>query len=78
MRPFLSRLDRRIVLLALAGFFGLFCAILGGSWFVAGKGAILAGVPASLAEAVACAAGGSAVLLWAVARIRGEWRANRS
>lgn len=65
-----SRLAGRIVLHALAGVFGLLCVVIGGSWFAAGKGAIVAGFPGSLDEAVACAAGGIAVLLWAVARIR--------
>lgn len=55
---------------ALSLIFGLLCIVLGGSWFVAGKGAILAGFPASTAEAVACAAGGIAVALWAADRLR--------
>jgi len=55
---------------ALAGVYGLFCLAVGGSWFVAGKGAIVAGFPSSLAEAAACSAGGVAVTLWAAFRLR--------
>lgn len=56
----------------MAGLFGLFCGALGISWFVAGPGALLRGFPHSLGEAVASAAGGMAVVFWAIRRIRGE------
>jgi hypothetical protein len=52
--------------------FGLACVGIGASWFAAGKGAILADFPTSAVEAVACTAGGVAVMLWAVARILRE------
>ena len=52
--------------------FGLSCVGIGASWFAAGKGAILANFPTSTAEAVACTAGGAAVMIWAVARILRE------
>ena len=59
-----------IVRYRLALIFGLLCVALGGAWFVAGKGAILGGFPASTAEALACAAGGIAVALWAACRLK--------
>lgn len=62
----------RLLAYALAALFGLFCLVVGGSWFVLGKGAIVAGFPGSLAEAAACAAGGAAVAVWAAARLRRE------
>lgn len=71
-RPPRPRLTGRIAAYALIDVFGLTCVAIGGSWFAAGKGAILADFPSSLAEAVACAAGGIAVMLWAVARILRE------
>ncbi|MCG2578490.1 hypothetical protein LZ012_15955 [Dechloromonas sp. XY25] len=71
-RPSLPRLTARIAAYALADIFGLFCVVTGASWFAAGKGAVVANFPNSLAEAVACTAGGAAVMVWAVARIRRE------
>lgn len=71
-RPPRPRLTARILAYALADVFGLACLSIGASWFVAGKGAIVAGFPSSLAEAVACTAGGVVVMLWAVARILRE------
>lgn len=71
-RPPRPRLTVRILAYALADVFGLACVSIGASWFVAGKGAIVAGFPSSLAEAVACTAGGVVVMLWAVARILRE------
>ncbi|MCL2636248.1 MAG: hypothetical protein FWD50_06435 [Betaproteobacteria bacterium] len=72
--PFRPRFNGRIARYALAGIFGLCCVVIGASWFVAGKGALVAGFPGSLAEAAACTAGGVAVTLWAMARLRREWR----
>ena len=57
---------------ALIDVFGLSCVGIGASWFAAGKGAILANFPTSTAEAVACTAGGAAVMVWAVSRILRE------
>lgn len=71
-RPPRPRLTVRILAYALADVFGLFCVSIGASWFVAGKGAIIAGFPSNLAEAVACTAGGVVVMLWAMARILRE------
>ncbi len=71
-RPPRPRLTLPILAYALADVFGLICLSLGGSWFVEKKGLFVAGFPGSLAEAVACAAGGGAVMLWAVARILRE------
>lgn len=72
IRPPRPRLTGRIAAYALADVFGLSCVGIGGSWFAAGKGAILSNFPSSLAEAVACTAGGVAVMVWAVARILRE------
>ena len=72
IRPPRPRLTGRIAAYALADVFGLSCVGIGGSWFAAGKGAILSNFPASLAEAVACTTGGAAVMIWAVARILRE------
>jgi len=71
-RPPRPTLTGPIFLYALVDMFGLACVGIGASWFAAGKGAILANFPASLVEAVACTAGGVAVMLWAVARILRE------
>lgn len=71
-RPPRPRLTARILAYALADVFGLASVSIGASWFAAGKGAIVAGFPSSLAEAVACTAGGVVIMLWAVARIQRE------
>lgn len=71
-RPPRPHLTLRILAYALADVFGLACVSIGASWFAAGKGAIIAGFPSNLAEAVACTAGGVVVMLWAVARIQRE------
>lgn len=71
-RPPRPRLTGRILAYALADIFGLLSIAVGGSWFVAGKGVFIQGVPASLAEAVACTLGGAVVMFWAVARILRE------
>jgi TRAP-type C4-dicarboxylate transport system permease small subunit len=71
-RPPRPRLTARILAYALADVFGLACVSIGASWFVAGKGAVIEGFPASMAEAVACTAGGVVVMFWAVARILRE------
>jgi hypothetical protein len=71
-RPPRPSLTGPIFLYALADVFGLACVGIGASWFAAGKGAILANFPNSAVEAVACTAGGVAVMLWAVARILRE------
>lgn len=71
-RPPRPRLTLRILAYALADVFGLACVAIGATWFVDKKGLFVAGVPASLAEAVACTAGGVAVMVWAVARILRE------
>lgn len=62
---------------ALAGLFGLYCLLLGASWFIAGRAALRANFPNSLAEAAAAAAGGIAVLAWALARLRRECGSGR-
>jgi hypothetical protein len=72
LRPPRPRLTGPILVYALADVFGLSCVGIGGSWFVAGKGAVFVNFPGSLAEAVACTAGGVVVMIWAVARILRE------
>jgi hypothetical protein len=71
-RPPRPTLTGQIFLYALADMFGLACVAIGASWFAAGKGAIMSNFPTSTVEAVACTAGGIAVMLWAVARILRE------
>jgi hypothetical protein len=73
-RPPRPQLTGRIALYALADVFGLSSAAIGASWFVAEQGAIIAGFPASAAEAVACTVGGVVVMFWAVTRILRELR----
>jgi len=71
-RPPRPRLTGPILAYALIDVFGLSCVGIGASWFAKGKAAILANFPASLAEAVACTAGGVVVMIWAGARILRE------
>ena len=72
LRPPRPSLTGPIFLYALVDVFGLSCVGIGASWFAAGKGAIFEGFPASTVEAVACTAGGVAVMIWAVSRILRE------
>lgn len=71
-RPPRPALTGPIFLYALIDMFGLACVGIGASWFANGKGAILRGFPTSTVEAVACTAGGAAVMLWAAAHILRE------
>ena len=71
-RPPRPRLTGPIMAYALVDIFGLSCVGIGASWFAAGKSAILANFPTSMAEAVACTAAGAVVMIWAVARILRE------
>jgi hypothetical protein len=71
-RPPRPNLTGPIALYALADVFGLSCVAIGASWFAAGKGALLTNFPTSLAEAVACTAGGVAVMIWSIAHILRE------
>jgi len=71
-RPPRPRLTLAILAYALADVFGLACVAIGGSWFAIGKGLFVADFPKSMVEAVACTAGGLAVLIWAVSRILRE------
>lgn len=71
-RPPRPRLTGPILLYAVLDIAGLTVLSLGGSWFIAGKGAIISGFPASLAEAVVCTAGGLLLMFWAVARLLRE------
>jgi len=61
-------LPRLLAYLA-ADLFGFFCLTLGVAWFAVGKGAILDTFPLSNVEALASAAGGLAVIIWAMTRI---------
>lgn len=72
IRPPRPTLTGPIFLYALVDVFGLSCVGIGASWFAAGKGAILSNFPNSAVEAVACTAGGAAVMIWAVAKILRE------
>lgn len=72
IRPPRPRLTGPIFLYGLADVFGLSCVGIGASWFATGQGAIIAGFPASMLEALVCTLGGAAVMLWSVARILRE------
>ena len=71
LRPPRPRLTARIFAYAIADVFGLACVAIGAR-FASGKGAVVANFPTSTAEAVACTAGGVAVMFWAAARILRE------
>lgn len=71
-RPPRPDLTLKILAYALADVFGLACIAIGATWFVDRKGLFVSGFPSSLAEAVACTAGGVAVMFWAVSRILRE------
>lgn len=68
-RPPRPQLTGKIFLYGLLDIFGLTCVALGGTWFFQHKPVLLHDFPGSAAEAVACAAGGVAVMIWAVAHI---------
>lgn len=70
--PRRPRLSARLLFYVLADAFGGFCLAIGSSWFIAGKGVIVAGIPNSPAEAVAACAGGLAVMAWAMLRLLRE------
>lgn len=71
-RPPRPRLTGPIFLYGLADIFGLTCVAIGGSWFLQKQPVLLANFPTSTAEAVACAVGGLAVMIWAVGHIYQE------
>lgn len=71
-RPPRPKLTGKLFLYGLADIFGLTCVAVGGSWFLAGKPVLFRDFPTSTAEAAACAAGGIAVMIWAVAHIYQE------
>ncbi|MGE5470129.1 MAG: hypothetical protein ACM3X0_04965 [Bacteroidota bacterium] len=72
LRPPRPRLTGPIFAYAMADVFGLSCVGIGGSWLAAGQGAIIAGFPGSAVEAVACTAGGIAVMVWSIGHILRE------
>ena len=72
IRPPRPRPTGRIFAYALVDVFGLSCVGTAAGGFPAGKGATLANFPPPPAEAVACTAGGAAVMIWAVAHILRE------
>lgn len=71
-RPPRPRMTGPIALYALGDVFGLSCFAIGASWFVSSKGALFANFPTSIAEAVACAAGGIVVMVWSAGHIMRE------
>ena len=68
-RPPRPRLTGRIFLYGLVDIFGLTCIALGGIWLFTHQPVLIRDFPGSLAEAIACLAGGLAVMIWAVAHI---------
>lgn len=67
--PDKSRLGLRLFAHIAADLFGFVCLTLGVAWFAGGPGAIIEHFPASSAEALTSAAGGLAVIVWAMTRI---------
>jgi len=59
----------RLFAYLVADLFGFVCLALGAAWFAGGPGTIIEHFPASNAEALASAAGGLAVIIWAMTRI---------
>lgn len=64
-----SKFLPRLLAYVLADLFGFACLALGVAWFAGGPGTLLEHFPASTAEAFASAAGGLAVIAWAMTRI---------
>lgn len=69
VRPPRPRLTGKIFLYGLIDVFGLTCVAIGGTWFYQRKPVLFRDFPTSTAEAVACAAGGIAVMIWAVGQV---------
>lgn len=63
------KLTGKIFLYGLVDIFGLTCVAIGGTWFLEHKPVLLHDFPTSTAEALSCAAGGFAVMIWAVGHI---------
>lgn len=59
----------RLLLYLAAELFGFACLALGASWFVGASDFLPGDFPATTAEALASAAGGLAVIAWALTRI---------
>lgn len=68
-RPPRPQLTGKIFLYGLVDVFGLTCVAVGGTWFFQNKPTLFHDFPTSAAEAVACAAGGVVVMIWAVGHI---------
>lgn len=66
------RLTWRSLHHAAAGLFGVLCAAIGLIWLASGKRAVIPDFPTTLAEAVVCTAGGIAVTIWAILRLKRE------
>ena len=65
-----AKLLPRLLAYLAADLFGFICLTLGVAWFAGGRpGTLLEHFPASNAEAFASAAGGLAVIAWAMTRI---------
>lgn len=68
-RPPRPKLTGKLFLYGLVDVFGLTCVAIGGTWFYERKPVLFRDFPTSTVEAVACAAGGVAVMIWAVGHI---------
>lgn len=64
-----AKLLPRLLAYLAADLFGFICLALGVAWFAGGPGTLLEHFPASNAEAFASAAGGLAVIAWAMSRV---------
>ena len=64
-----DRSPLRLMLFIVADLFGVFCVVIGASWFFAGPKPLLFNFPTSLVEAVTSIVGGMAVMGWAVSNL---------
>jgi len=64
-----DRSPLRLMLFIVADLFGVFCVVIGASWFFAGPKPLFFNFPTSLVEAVASIVGGMAVMAWAVSNL---------
>lgn len=67
----------RLLLFILADLFGTVCVVLGASFFVTGRAALLPGFPIAADQAGASLLGGLAVIAWAVWHLLRELKSPR-
>lgn len=67
-----SGVTPRLLAYLVADLFGFACLALSVAWFAGARSLFLSNFPGSTAEAVACGAGGLAVMIWAIGKILRE------